>query len=96
MPNVTLDHFERAVADISAHGDNDTLPFDIDNRFISENQNELAKLAFRFCHELEKGSRKSARNAIEGLTVYSEHYSFLRALPGSVFRPKSIHSGTYT
>jgi hypothetical protein len=72
MPNVTLDHFERAVADISAHGDNDTLPFDIDNRFISENQNELAKLAFRFCHELEKGSRKSARNAIEGLTVYSE------------------------
>jgi hypothetical protein len=72
MPKVTLDHFERAVADISAHGDNDTLPFDIDNRFISANQNELAKIVFQYCHELEKGSRKSAKNAIEGLAVYSE------------------------
>ena len=35
---VTLDHFTRAAIDIGAHGDNDTLPFDVDNRFISENQ----------------------------------------------------------
>ncbi len=72
MSNVTLDHFERAVADVSAHGDNDTLPFDIDNRFISDNKKALAEVAFRYCHELEKGSRKSAKNAIESLAVFSE------------------------
>src|ERR1700719_1477142 len=37
VSNVTLDHFERAAADTRAHGDNDTLPFDIDNRFICDN-----------------------------------------------------------
>ena len=34
MPEVTLAHFERAAADIGAHGDNDTIPFDIDTRFL--------------------------------------------------------------
>ena len=29
MSDVTLQHFERAAADIGAHGDNDTLPFDV-------------------------------------------------------------------
>jgi hypothetical protein len=72
MSNVTLDHFKRAVADIGAHGDNDTLPFDMDNRFILNNQRELAEMAFRYCHELEKGSRKSAKKAIDGLAVFSE------------------------
>jgi hypothetical protein len=69
---VTLTHFERAAADIAAHGDNDTLPFDPDNRFISDSQNKLAEIAFRYCHELEKGNRKSAKHAIEGLAVFSE------------------------
>ena len=31
VSNMILDHFERAVADIREHGDNDTLPFDTDN-----------------------------------------------------------------
>jgi hypothetical protein len=72
MPDVTLDHFKRAIADIGAHGDNDTLPFDIDNRFVAENQEELAKLAFRYSQELEKGSKKGAKNAIDELSIFSE------------------------
>lgn len=33
MSAVTRDHFKRAASDIANHGDNDTLPFDIDTRF---------------------------------------------------------------
>ncbi len=42
MPAIAKAHFSRAAADIGAHGDNDTLPFDIDNRFVKEKQDELA------------------------------------------------------
>ncbi len=48
MPDVTLNHFKRAAADIGSHGDNDTLPFDIDNKFIKEKQSELAQTAFEY------------------------------------------------
>jgi len=46
MTDIALEHFKRAISDISANGDNDTLPFDIDNRFITECQEELADIAF--------------------------------------------------
>jgi hypothetical protein len=72
MSDITLDHFKRAAADIGAHGDNDTLPFDIDNRFIAENQDSLAELAFSYCQELEAGSEKSAQKAIDSLPIFSE------------------------
>lgn len=48
MTDVTLDHFKRATADVGAHGDNDVLPFDIDNRFIAERQDALAAVAFTY------------------------------------------------
>src|SRR5258707_15260229 len=72
MTEVTLEHFKRAISDISANGDNDTLPFDVDNRFITENQENLANIAFRFSEGLEKGSKKSARNLIDELPIFSE------------------------
>jgi hypothetical protein len=72
MADVRLDHFKRAIADVAAHGDNDTLPFDIDNRFISANQGQLAEIAFGYSQELRKGGRKSAKNAINSLPVFSE------------------------
>jgi hypothetical protein len=72
MPAVRLDHFKRAANDIGSNGDNDTLPFDIDNRFIKDSESALADLAFTYCQELEKGGRKSAKNAIESLNVFSE------------------------
>jgi hypothetical protein len=72
MSTIKLDHFSRAVADVSAHGDNDTLPFDVDNWFISESQNQLANLAFKFSKRVEKVDRKTARRLIEELPVFSE------------------------
>lgn len=64
---ITLSHFKRAIEDIGAHGDNDTLPFDTDNRFIADNPDELAELAFRFSQELKKAGKNHARNLVEGL-----------------------------
>jgi hypothetical protein len=72
MTDVTLEHFKRAILDISANGDNDTLPFDIDSRFITENKDELASIAFSFSERLEKGSKESARDLIEELPIFSE------------------------
>ena len=72
MPGATLEHFKRAAMDIGAHGDNDTLPFDIDNRFVKDNQDALAELAYDYFSELEKGCEKSAKNAISALQVFSE------------------------
>jgi Reverse transcriptase (RNA-dependent DNA polymerase) len=72
MPDLTLHHFRRATADIGSHGDNDTLPFDVDNRFIKDNEEALAKLAFAYSQELGKGDRKSAKNAINSVHIFSE------------------------
>lgn len=72
MPKVKLNHFKRAAADIGAHGDNDTLPFDVDNRFIKENQDALAEIAFDYFRELEAGEAKKAASEIDSLQVFSE------------------------
>jgi reverse transcriptase-like protein len=72
MTSTTIDHFRRAIADISAHGDNDTLPFDVDNGFIADNQEALAAIAFKFSQELETAGKKAARGIVDGLPVFSE------------------------
>jgi len=72
MPEVKLDHFVRAAADISAHGDNDTLPFDIDTQFISHKQGELARVAFAFFVQLQKDSEINSTQKIRELSVFSE------------------------
>lgn len=71
MP-VTLEHFVRAAADIAAHGDNDMLPFDIDTRFIADNQQALAEAAFDYFGQLERDSVENNKNRINGLTVFNE------------------------
>lgn len=71
MSEVTLEHFLRAAADIGAHGDNDTLPFDVDTNFVSAKQNELAEVAFGFSEELRKDSVSNSKNKIAALTVFS-------------------------
>ena len=71
MP-VTLDHFVRAAADIAAHGDNDMLPFDIETRFIADNQQELAEIAYDYFQRLERDSVENNKNLIGGLTVFNE------------------------
>jgi hypothetical protein len=65
-------HFERATVDIAAHGDNDTLPFDVDNRFITDCKEKFATIAFNFSQELANNSKKGARNAIDELPIFSE------------------------
>lgn len=70
--DVSLKHFEHAAQDIGLHGDNDTLPFDIDNKFIKDKQKELAKMAFDFFCKIDKKSPSDARNQIEKLDLFSE------------------------
>lgn len=72
MRKIKLDHFRRAAVDIGTHGDNDTLPFDIDNRFIKQNEEVLASIAFEYCRELTQGSAADARKAISSLNIFSE------------------------
>ena len=84
MSEVTLEHFLRAAADIGAHGDNDTLPFDVDTNFVSAKQNELAEVAFVFSEELRKDSVSNSKNKIAALTVFSER--LLVATGASGFR----------
>ncbi len=72
MPDVTLDHFKRAAADVGANGDNDTLPFDIDVRFINERQDALAELAHQYFTDLDGLDKQGVRNAVNALEVFSE------------------------
>ena len=77
MPDVTLDHFKRATADIGSNGDNDTLPFDIDVRFIKEKQEPLAEIALAYFEYLDSLPKKDARSpnvrdTINSLEVFSE------------------------
>jgi hypothetical protein len=72
MPDVLLHHFERAAADVSAHGDNDTLPFEIDTQFISHKQAELARMAFSFFSQLQSDGETNSKRKIDELSIFSE------------------------
>lgn len=72
MTEVTLEHFRRAAVDIGAHGDNDTIPFDIDNRFIKEKCNELAEMAFEYFCAVDNKGQKEAKKIINSLQIFSE------------------------
>lgn len=72
MNKITLNHFERAAADIAENGDNDTLPFDIDRRFIDEKRKELSKIAFGYFQRLENAGVEEAKDAIKSLDLFSE------------------------
>jgi hypothetical protein len=72
MAQVTPDHFLRAAADVGEHGDNDTLPFEMDTRFIKESQQRLAELAFAYYSELAVAGKKEAKETINSLHVFSE------------------------
>ena len=72
MSNVTIEHFKRAAIDIGSYGDNDTLPFDIDNRFIKENHDTLAEMAYDYFCEIDNLTSKAAAKAINKLQIYCE------------------------
>lgn len=72
MPDVRLEHFRRATADIGANGDNDTLPFDVDVHFIKETQEPLANLAYVYFQDLERLNKKQVKDFINSMEVFSE------------------------
>lgn len=72
MVKPTLRHFERAAQEVAAHGDNDTLPFDLDTRFCRDNSSGLAQIAFGFYQELKNGPEKENKQRISALDIYSE------------------------
>lgn len=68
-----LHHFERAAREVAKHGDNDTLPFDIDVRFCGDQAEALASIAFGFYSELRESlSGRENYDRISELHVYSE------------------------
>lgn len=68
-----LRHFERAALEVAKHGDNDTLPFDLDVRFCGDQANALASIAFGFYHELSSSqATKDNHDKIAALNIYSE------------------------
>lgn len=68
-----LHHFERAAREISKHGDNDTLPFDMDVRFCGDEAEALATIAYGFYKELrDSQAAKDNHDRIAELHVHSE------------------------
>lgn len=65
-------HFKRAALEIAAHGDNDTMPFDLDVKFVGDAAIDLASVAFGFYSELKSGPAKENKSRLEGMRVYSE------------------------
>lgn len=72
MNSVTIEHFNRAIDDIGAHGDNDMLPFDVDTIFLSESKGKLAKLASDLFDRLESDGKKNEKNALNSTQIFSE------------------------
>ena len=96
MASVTLEHFKRAAVDIGSHGDNDTLPFDIDNRFIKENYEILAVLAHDYFITLDNGSHEQAARAINALHLFSERLLVPTGRRALELLLRYIHFGTFT
>jgi hypothetical protein len=72
MPDVRIEHFQRAAQDIGARGDNDTLPFDIDSRFVKEAADALSNLAYTFFELQETKAQKEVAATINELQLFSE------------------------
>jgi hypothetical protein len=69
---VELRHFQRAAADIGHNGDNDTLPFDVDVKFINERANEIAEIAYIFYQRLTCLGEETLRGKVRSLEVFFE------------------------
>ncbi|CAB3676927.1 RNA-directed DNA polymerase [Achromobacter kerstersii] len=72
MLNPSLQHFKRAALEIAKHGDNDTLPFDLDVRFCGDKADSFAAIASGFFCELSAGPIKKNHERIAELTIWNE------------------------
>jgi hypothetical protein len=65
-------HFLRSAVEFGANGDNDTLPYDIDARFVRENADALSGIAFELYRHIDGQTEENARKFVDGLQVFSE------------------------
>lgn len=72
MIDVSQEHFKRAALEVSKHGDNDTLPFDMDVRLCGDTSDALASIAFGYFSELKNGPIKENHERIASMPIWSE------------------------
>ena len=72
MSFVNKEHCRRAIKDVSDYGDNDVLPFDIDNRFFRDKMEDLQDLLLIFASKMEKKKPKDAAEELKKFTIFSE------------------------
>lgn len=72
MADVERRHFLRSALELGASGDNDTLPYDVDSRFVEENAEALSEIAFQLYSEINVKTEDDARKFVDGLQVFSE------------------------
>jgi hypothetical protein len=70
--SIKQDHFYRAALEIGQAGENDTLPYDVDARFVKDNAENLAAICFDFFKTVETRPKKQALDFMSGLNVGSE------------------------
>jgi hypothetical protein len=70
--NITQDHFYRAALEIGQGGENDTLPYDVDARFVKDNAENLAPICFDLFKSVEALSKKQSLDFMSGLNIGSE------------------------
>ncbi|MCE2564615.1 RNA-directed DNA polymerase [Komagataeibacter sp. FNDCF1] len=72
MVNVEKDHFFRAALEIGYSGDNDTLPYDLDDGFIKDKAMDLAGLCFALFQSIDTGNVGKPAAFMNGLVIVSE------------------------
>lgn len=73
MPvQISKAHFYQAALEIGQNGENDTLPYDIDSKFVKEKASELSDLCDELFKAIDAMTRRESVKFLEGLTVGSE------------------------
>jgi len=69
--SLSIEHFRRAAKEMATHGDNDTLPFDVDTSFVNDKVEELSQIAMDFYRSISNDS-SAAIKKIKSLDIFSE------------------------
>jgi len=67
-----LRHFQRAASDVGQNGDNDTLPFDVDIKFVNDRATEIAEISYNFYQRLQALPETELRGKVRSLEVFFE------------------------
>lgn len=72
MAVLQASHFERAIDDIAAHGDNDVLPFDVDTKFLGDCKEDIVEGLAAFSTIIERKSDSDCEDKLHSLDIFSE------------------------